>query len=208
MGQILYIYDQAFIHSILGKDYENDPSTISVILLLFLACQEGVPSITGTYTLAVVKNTSTGELEILGEPDDYFGKITFFSSRERVYEPGLQYQGNDSLHFILPGGGGFLALKKNEPGWKGRSKYFGIQANVQAQRTGDPSSEMQALVSLKPLGQDVISTAQEESFPSYDAVQQRLYFCRDQKIYVSQQEVAGPDFRVDVRRYIIRLVAG
>lgn len=158
------------------------------VLIFLLACQGNKEPFTGKYELEVkgMKNVSTGELEIVGEPDDYFGRITFKSKRDRVYEIGLLYDGNDSLYFTLPGNGGFLSLKKNDSMWTGNFKYFGIQAEVKAKKIGSPSMELEKLVSLKPIGRGIISTAQEETFPSYDPTNQILYFCRDQKIFSSQ----------------------
>ncbi len=156
--------------------------------LLILSCQEHSEPIVGKYELEVngMKNTSTGELEIVGEPNDYFGKIAFNSKRKRVYELGLKYKGKDSLFFMLPGNGGFLALKKEDANWRGKFKYFGIQAEVVANKIGPASNDLEALVNLKPIGRGVISTDQEEAFPSFDPVNEVLYFTREQKIYSSE----------------------
>jgi hypothetical protein len=161
---------------------------ILFVIILFSGCSKHDTSFTGTYELEVtgMKNVSKGELEIVGEPDDYFGKISFISKKQRVYEIGLSYKENDSLHFILPGKGGFLALKKENDHWIGTFKYFGIQAEIQATKIGNPCSELTALVDLKPIGRNIISTDQEESFPSFDAANQLLYFTRERKLYSSK----------------------
>ena len=169
------------------------------LFMTFLSCQEEKPKVepqkewqeehpfTGTYQLNIanMKNCTSGELVIVGEPEDYFGKITLHAKRERVYEIGLQHESNDSLHFTLPGGGGFLHLKRNESDWTGKFKYFGIKADITAKRTGAPSTQLQQMVDLKPVGQGIISTDKEESFPSYDNINQILYFSRDNKLFSS-----------------------
>ncbi len=159
------------------------------ILLITISCQKPVDPIIGKYALSVsgLNNTSTGELEIVGEQGDYFGKITFDSKRKRVYEIGLRYKADDSISFILPGNAGFLRLKRIDEIWSGSFKYFGIQAEISASKTGNPSAELQSMVGLKPIGLSTISTDQEESFPSYDDTNDILYYGRDQKIYQSQK---------------------
>ena len=154
----------------------------------FLACKEGKESFTGKYQLDLIglKNVSTGELEIVGESDDYFGKITFHSKKKRVFEIGLKHESGDSLHFTLPGGGGFLHLKKADSVWNGKFKYFGIKAGLQAKKIGKASNELEALVRLKPVGKGIISTEREEAFPCFDAKNQTLYFSREQKLFASK----------------------
>ncbi len=161
---------------------------IIVIITSILACDKSNEHITGKYELEVkgMNNVTSGELEIVGEPEDYFGRITFNSKRKRVYELGLKYKRNDSLYFILPGKGGFLALKKINSIWSGKFKYFGIQAEIQAKKIGGSSNELNNLVDLKPIGMGIITTDQEESFPSFDNTNQVLYFTREQKIYSSK----------------------
>ena len=163
---------------------------ILIMLIAWLGCTKNQASFLGAYELEItgIKNAATGELEIVGEPSDYFGKITINAKRKRVYAIGLQYHESDSLHFILPGKGGFLSMKKGVTEWKGRFKYFGLQADIIAKKVSDASQEMQALVGLKPIGVGVISTNQEESFPSFDPINKILYFSREQGIYASSQE--------------------
>ena len=159
-----------------------------VLLIIVVSCRESKEPIMGTYTLEVngIKNVTTGELEIVGEKNDYFGKITLHSNRERVYAIGLNHSNEDSLAFILPGKGGYLRLKKDSVAWKGTFKYFGLEAEIRASKTGPPSVAMKALVHLKPVGPGVISTDEEESFPSFDNTNRLLYFTRAQKIYASK----------------------
>ncbi|WP_111683595.1 TolB-like translocation protein [Winogradskyella tangerina] len=158
------------------------------ILVTTFSCTKFKDPVIGKYTLEVteLKNVTTGQLEIVGEPDDYFGRITFNANRPRVYEIGLSHKSEDSLHFRLPGNNGFLSLKKQDSLWKGNFKYFGIKAALKAKKIGDPSSELQDLVNLKPLGKGIISTEKEESFPSFDSKNKILYFTRDQKLWSSK----------------------
>ncbi len=158
-----------------------------IFLGMMLSCQQQVEPINGRYELKVqgMKNVSTGLLEIVGEQEDYFGRITFYAKRERVYELGLKDGNKDSLVFFLPGQEGYLKLHTADSLWKGKFKYFGIQAELTAKKTGMASEDLEALVALKPIGQGVISTEQEESFPSYDKENNLLYFTRDQNIYYS-----------------------
>ncbi len=44
------------------------------------------------------------------------------------------------------------------------------------------------LVDLKPIAKGIISTDQEESFPTYDHLNEELYFTRESKIYRSKYE--------------------
>ena len=159
-----------------------------ILLVSMLACNKGKNSITGSYEMGVngVKNVSTGMLEIVGEHGDYFGRITFNSKKKRVYEIGLLTEENDSLNFILPGNGGFLKIGMDKKIWRGRFKYFGIEAKITVKKVGAPTPELEALVDLKPLAKGVISTDSEESFPSFDATAQVLYFTRGQSIYSSE----------------------
>ena len=160
---------------------------ISLMAVAIVSCHNREGDWTGRYALEIngMKNTTSGELEVVGDPGDYFGRIVFHSSRERVYEVGLKYADRDSMFFILPGGGGELALAKRDSMWQGRFRYFGIRADVKAKNMGPPSTELASLTALKPLAPGVISTDQEESFPSYDHLNQTIYFCRDQKLYAS-----------------------
>ncbi|WP_431158642.1 hypothetical protein [Winogradskyella poriferorum] len=132
------------------------------------------------------KSLSSGELEIVGEEGDYFGKLILNGKRKRMFEVGLAYRTEDSLSFILPGNGGYLRLKKRDALWKGSFKYFGITADLTANRIAEPSKDLMALVTLKPIGRGIISTFKEESFPSYDNKNQILYFTRDQDILSSK----------------------
>ncbi|MAD98438.1 MAG: hypothetical protein CMB99_14025 [Flavobacteriaceae bacterium] len=163
---------------------------VKIIVLVFLvfSCSKTEQEIFGTYELQVkgMKNISKGILEIVGEADDVFGKIVFTGQRKRVYSLGLKKMTKDSLHFFLPGNGGFLRLKRNEKKLTGSFKYFGIKAKLSGTYVSPPSEEMQALVSLKPLGKGIISTNEEESFPSFDSKNEILYFTRNQKIFSSK----------------------
>ena len=159
-----------------------------LLLLLISSCIESKDPIIGTYALEVSgpKNITSGTLDIVGEPEDFFGRITFNAQKPRVYEIGLTHKSEDSLHFRLPGNNGFLSLKKLDSIWEGQFKYFGIKANLKATKSGEASQALQDLVALKPLGKGIISTDQEESFPSYDTVNNILYFTRNQKLWSSQ----------------------
>lgn len=161
-----------------------------LLILCVLSCNSKDESIVGRYQLSIenAKNINSGELEIVGEENDYFGKITLVGKRTRVYEIGLSYKTEDSLHFVLPGSGGYLSLKKGDSTWQGKFKYFGIKADINAHKVGEASKELMDLVSLKPLSKDIISTNKEESFPSYDSKNQVLYFTQDGKIVTSQFE--------------------
>ncbi len=151
--------------------------------------------IVGTYDLTVegLKSCTNGLLEIVGEDGDFFGKITFYAKRERVYEVGLTEHVNDSLSFILPGNGGYLKIKKQGPLVSGKFKYFGVRAEIEGKRVGPPAEELMKLVAFKPLAWNTISTLQEESFPSFDVKNQLLYFTRDQKLYSSSLASASWD---------------
>ena len=156
-------------------------------IILLTACQSNSFDPTGKYQLMItgMKNVADGALEVVGEPDDYFGCITLNAKKQRVFELGMTFGDKDSMAFKLPGGG-FLRLKKEDNNWIGRFKYFGLQAKVSGEKTGGPSKEMQSLVPLKPIGKGVISTEAEESFPCYDASNKILYFTRDNVIYQSK----------------------
>ena len=158
------------------------------LLLLIISCGEQSISPVGMYELEIsgMKNASQGTLEIVGEPGDYFGKLTILASRKRVFEVGLLYLDLDSLAFILPGAGGFLRLGRHASLWRGKFKYFGLKAEISAVKTGEPSDEMSALVPLKPLGKGIISTLSEETFPCYDDRNGWLYFSRDNVLLVSK----------------------
>ncbi len=172
---------------------------ILIPLMLILSCKDYQDPIIGKYTLEVsgIKNVSTGELELVGEAHDYFGKITLYAKRERVYAIGLEYETADSLAFIMPGKGGFLRLKKDNGAWQGNFKYFGLEAEITALKSGPASDALKALSDLKPLGQGIISTNEEESFPSYDPAYHVLYFTREQKIYASK--LKGTEWEKPVR---------
>ena len=163
-----------------------------ILLYLLLSslygCEIGGDSITGSYELEVsgLKNVSRGVLEIVGEADDYFGRITFNAKKKRVYEIGLISAEHDSLNFILPGKGGFLKIKRDTNSWNGKFKYFGIEADIVAKRAGPAPAELQALVDLKPLAKGIISTDAEESFPSFEPISKILYFTRGQSLYYSE----------------------
>ncbi len=92
---------------------------LTISILLLFSCTNDHSKFTGKYRLEVsgMKNVTSGELEIVGEPGDYFGKLVFQSKKERVFEIGLNYQSNDSLDFFLPGKGGYLRLKKGNDSW-------------------------------------------------------------------------------------------
>lgn len=154
---------------------------------LCFACHKKEQPITGKYALEVdgLKNISRGEMLIIGEPGDYFGKISLFASRTRVYEIGLKEVRGDSIYFILPGKGGYLKFKGSNSEWHGYFKYFGLQASLKAIKVSEDVKEFAGLVNLKPIGQGTISTLSEESFPSYDNFNNILYFCRDNQIYSS-----------------------
>lgn len=160
---------------------------ILAITLIFSACTSKESSLSGTYSLEIsgAKNIRNGTIDLIGESGDYFGKITLFGQRERVYEIGLSKETSDSLLFIMPGNGGFLHIDKSDSTWSGKFKYFGIQADIKANKSGPISPELGALAKLSPLAKDIISTSGEESFPSFDPSSNTLYFCRDQKIFSS-----------------------
>ena len=151
-----------------------------ILILSLLGCSVPDSTPVGSYTLEVegMKNSKQGQMEIVGEAGDYFGKLTFISERPRVFEIGLVYNSPDSLSFLMPGKGGYLNLKRTDSIWDGDFKYFGLQATIKGTRTGMPSDQMQELVSLKPIGSNVISTDAEERFPSFDAQANTLYFSR------------------------------
>ena len=116
-------------------------SILFVIFFVAVSCSESKDPIIGAYSLEVseFKNVTSGHLEIVGEPEDYFGRITFNAKRPRVYEIGLAFKSEDSLHFRLPGANGYLSLQKRDSLWQGSFKYFGIQASLTAKKTGEPS---------------------------------------------------------------------
>ncbi|MEL6673086.1 MAG: hypothetical protein AAFR61_12870 [Bacteroidota bacterium] len=177
-----------------GKENRSMKRILFVSLIcLYIACQPEAVNPTGFYELKVFfdDNEQSGELEIVGEPEDYFGKLTINAKRKRVYAVGLTHASRDSLAFFLPGKGGFLRLSSKGSTWEGKFKYFGLKAEVVAEKKGPPSEELQALVSLKPLGQGVISTGAEESFPVYDQYDSCLYFSRDNTLFSSQQRGDG-----------------
>ena len=162
-------------------------SLLIALFITFVSCNQSKDSISGNYKLTVenMKNVSSGELEIVGAGNDYFGKIVFHGKRERTFELGMQFQNRDSMYFSLPGNGGFVSLKAEDSNWKGKFKYFGLQADIIAQRIADPSEELKNLLSLRPLGEGIISSEKEESFPTYDSTNEILYFTRDQKLFSS-----------------------
>ena len=156
--------------------------------LLLAACQKSPAEFLGKYDLVLegLKRYSEGELEVVGEPGDYFGRLHFKGERERTFALGLEYGDADSLAFVLPGGG-YLRLKQQAEQWQGQFKYFGLVAQISGRKVGPASASLQALVGLKPLAIGRISTGKEESFPCYDAQRQILYFTRDSRIYYSHQ---------------------
>lgn len=165
---------------------------LSIFLCGILSsCQQsnGVP--TGTYEVKVLnKEGISGSLEIVGEPQDYFGRIVFEGKRKRTFPIGLRFSSQDSLAFLLAGGG-YLRMKKSDDQWKGNFKYFGLEFELEASRIGEASEAMERLVSLKPLARGMISTDQDETFPCYDAASQTLYLTRNGKIFESTESTLG-----------------
>ncbi len=161
---------------------------ISFLLMLASACQEHSDKLVGKYQLELdgLKNTTNGELEVIGKPGDYFGKLTLFASRERTFEVGLEFEREDSLSFFMPGKGGFLRLVKRDSIWVGDFKYFGLKAKIIGKKVGDASQQLKLLTHHKPLAIGVISTSEEESFPSFDPDAQTLYFSRGGQIFFSK----------------------
>ena len=136
----------------------------------------------GTYNVNVVnKEGINGVLEIVGEPEDYFGRITFEGKRKRTFPIGLRFRSADSLDFLLAGGG-YLRMKKDEEKWKGNFKYFGLEYTIEASRTGDASQELERLIPLKPLAKEVVFTNKDETFPCYHSASKTLYFTREGNI--------------------------
>ncbi|MEL7421389.1 MAG: hypothetical protein AAFN81_00275 [Bacteroidota bacterium] len=155
--------------------------------VLLTACQERQASFIGHYTLQLegLSRYSAGELEVVGEPGDYFGRLHFTGERERTFALGLEYGNADSLAFRLPGGG-YLRLARDSKQWQGQFKYFRLRAQITGVKDGPPSPALLALVSLKPLFVGGINTSAEEAFPSFDFQQQTLYFNREGQIFLSQ----------------------
>ena len=158
------------------------------VITFLCSCHQESKSFIGKYQLDVsgMKNVEKGELELVGTQDDCFGKIVFYSKRKRTFEIGLKEASIDSLKFVLPGNGGYLNLALDDSIINGNFKYFGLKADLYGQKVGPPSAELEALVNLQPIGMGIISTFQEESFPSYDDKNDILYFTRDQKLFSSQ----------------------
>jgi hypothetical protein len=155
------------------------------------SCQERENVPTGSYEVNVLnKEGISGRLEIVGEPQDYFGRIVFEGKRKRTFPIGLSFKSEDSLAFLLAGGG-YLRMKKNAEKWKGNFKYFGLEFELEAFRIGEASEELEKLVSLKPLARGFISTNEDETFPCYDAASQTMYFTRNGKIFESTESAAG-----------------
>ena len=102
-------------------------SLTPLLLLIASLCLRAQDNLIGQYDLTVTgwKNTPTGQLEVVGKPGDFFGRVTFQSTRERVYALGLAYRTEDSMAFFLAGGEGFLRLKRAATDqWAGAFKYF------------------------------------------------------------------------------------
>lgn len=155
------------------------------------SCQERKDSFAGIYEVNVTnKENLSGTLEIVGEPEDYFGRITFQGKRTRTFPIGLTFKSKDSLSFLLAGGG-YLRLKKQVELWSGNFKYFGLEFSIEAKRTGNVSQELERLIQLKPLAKKTLSTDQDETFPCYDSNSQTLYFTRDGKIFQSTESSEG-----------------
>ena len=67
-------------------------------------------------------------------------------------------------------------------------QVFCLKGNLSAIKIKDQaSSELQQLTGLKPLALGVISTKEEESFPTFDARNKMLYFTRGGNIVASRQ---------------------
>ncbi len=152
----------------------------------FKRLQPGL-SVVGAYALETegLRSATTGTLEVVGEPGDYFGRLTFDSDPPRVFALRLVAASTDSLNFTLPGDG-YLVLRRNGGAWTGEFKYFGTAATLRAERAGDPAPDLAALNSLKPIGTGTISTEAEETFPTLDPDGTTFLFTRDGTIVVSE----------------------
>lgn len=161
------------------------------ILLLCVAltsCQKTNDFPNGTYEVSVLnKEDMSGTLEIVGETGDHFGYVTFKGKRTRTFPIGLTFKSQDSLDFLLAGGG-YLRMKKQVEGWSGNFKYFGLEYSIEANRKGEASKELKGLVKLKPVGKGVISTDKDETFPCYDSTSKTLCFSRGGKIFETKKD--------------------
>lgn len=146
----------------------------------------------GAYTLHVegLKTAETGLLEIVGEPEDYFGRLTLDADPPRVFAVRLATASADSLSFTLPGDGA-LVLRRDGDGWRGDFRYFRLRAALHATAAGPPDPALQALVALKPIAWGTLSTPAQETFPTLSADGTRLYFTRDGTILVSERRGDG-----------------
>ncbi|MDW3193758.1 MAG: hypothetical protein R8G66_15410 [Cytophagales bacterium] len=143
----------------------------------------------GSYELEVFgwKNTTSGRLEVAGEPGDYFGRVTFQSKRERVFALGSDDVSPDTMVFYLGDRNGYLKLyRKANQAWQGAFKYFGLRGELKAVKTGENAPEaLQRLTKLKPLTTGVITTKGQESFPVFDTEAEGLYYTREGHILLS-----------------------
>lgn len=159
-----------------------------VLSFVIVSCQSEEITPNGKYEVSVTNKDGFSEnvLEIVGEEGDYFGYIEFNGKRKRNYPIGLNFRSQDSLSFIMSGGG-YLRLKKDEDIWRGNFKYFGLQLEVEAKKVGEASQSLRDLVALKPLSVGKLSTDEDEAFPCYDYDSKTLYFTRSGKIYQSTE---------------------
>ena len=81
----------------------------------------------GLYSLEVegINSIDSGQLEIMGESNDYFGLLTFEGTRKREFSVGLEYLSADSMSFFLSGDG-YLRIARHDTMWVGKFKYFGL----------------------------------------------------------------------------------
>jgi hypothetical protein len=162
---------------------------LSITLLVISNCSKNSEfDPVGYYSLEVegIRSIDKGSLEIFGEADDYFGLLRFEGTRNREYSVGIEFISTESMSFYLSGDG-YLRIVRQENRWTGEFKYFGLNGTIQTDRIEPLKSieegKTKQITALKPIGRGVISTNEQETFPTFDPNRNSLFFTRSDQLF-------------------------